>query len=41
MNNREKKELIQEIKELEKFKYIIIQKINKLVFGLEKILIGE
>ena len=41
MNNREKTELIQEIKNLEKFKYNIIQKINKLVFDLEKILVEE
>lgn len=36
MNNEEKRELIQEIKELEKLKYSTIQHINKLVFVIEK-----
>ncbi len=39
MNNEEKIELIKEIKNLEGFKYNIIQKINKLVFALVKILV--
>ncbi len=39
MNNEEKTELIKEIKNLEGFKYTIIQKINKLVFALVKILV--
>lgn len=38
MNETEKKELIHGIKDLEKFKYLIIQKLNKLVFDIEKTL---
>jgi len=38
MNRKDKELLIKEIKELERIKYSTIQKINKIVFALEKIL---
>lgn len=38
MNRKEKEELVIVIKDLEKFKYMIIQKINRLVLDIEKIL---
>lgn len=41
MNEQEKKELIQSIKDIERVKYTLIQKLNKLVLDIEKILMRD